>query len=145
MWRDNSFLIRNSKFAIRSFCRAFALYEVLIGVAVFAIGVLALGRAVENCLNATTINAEENRVRQILENRMAEIQTAPGHPDSQKETKVNTGYGEVKLIQKSGPSGLKDDNDADLSGIDLVTLTVQWTRGGAAQSRQVQFYVYRPS
>src|SRR2546430_11999394 len=32
---------------------AFALYEVLMGLAIFAIGVLALGRAVENCLNAT--------------------------------------------------------------------------------------------
>src|SRR5437762_7353799 len=31
--------------------RAFALYEVLIGVAVFALGVIALGRAVENCIN----------------------------------------------------------------------------------------------
>jgi len=136
MRRDNSLQIRN-------FRRAFALYEVLIGVAIFAIGVLALGRAVENCLNASTINAEENRVRQILANRMAEIQTTPGHPDAKRETKVNTGYGEVKLIQQSGPSGLQDENGADLPGIDLVTLTAQWSRGGAAQSRQLQFYVYR--
>src|SRR2546421_337530 len=66
---------------------AFALYEVLIGVAIFAIGVLALGRAVQNCLNASTLNAEEERVRQILSNRMAEIQVTPGFPDSSKETK----------------------------------------------------------
>src|SRR5207253_1781867 len=33
---------------------AFALYEVLLGVAIFAVGVIALGRAVENCLNAST-------------------------------------------------------------------------------------------
>ena len=45
---------------------AFALYEVLLGVAIFALGVISLGRAVENCLNASTINAEENVVRQIL-------------------------------------------------------------------------------
>ena len=51
--------------------RAFALYEVLMGVAIFAFGVLALGRAVENCLNASTLNAEEGRVRLILSNRMA--------------------------------------------------------------------------
>src|SRR3984893_1514464 len=80
---------------------AFALYEVLIGVAIFAIGVLALGRAVENCLNASTLNAEEERVRQILSNRMAEVQTTPGFPDAKKEFKIDTGYGMVKLIQKS--------------------------------------------
>ena len=62
----------------------FALYEVLIGVLVFSIGVIALGRAVENCLNASTLSAEEERVRQILSNRMAEIQTTPGIPDATK-------------------------------------------------------------
>jgi len=121
----------------------FALYEVLIGVAIFAVGVLALGRAVENCLNASTLSAEEDRVRQILSNRMAEIQTTPGSPDTVKETKIDTGYGVVKLIQKSAPAGLQEGN-IELSGINLVTLTAHWTRGDANQSRQLQFYVYRP-
>ena len=40
--------VRNSKLEIRNFVHAFALYEVLMGVAIFAFGVLALGRAVEN-------------------------------------------------------------------------------------------------
>src|SRR5689334_4589539 len=75
---------------------AFALYEVLIGVAIFAVGVLALGRATQNCLNASTLDAEEERVRQILSNRMAEIQATPGFPDAAKESKINSGYGEVK-------------------------------------------------
>jgi len=122
---------------------AFALYEVLIGVAIFAVGVLALGRAVENCLNASTLNAEEDRVRQILSNRMAEIQGTPGFPDPARELKIDTGYGVVKLIQKSVPAGLREDN-IELGGINLVTLTVQWKRGGVLQSKQVQFYVYRP-
>jgi hypothetical protein len=123
---------------------AFALYEVLIGVAIFAVGVLALGRAVENCLNASTLNAEEERVRQILSNRMAEVQTAHGFPDATKEFKIDTGYGIVKLIQKSMPAGLEDDNGAKLPDINLVTLTAQWTRAGVSQSKRVQFYVYRP-
>ncbi|HJX24741.1 MAG TPA: hypothetical protein VJ252_01185, partial [Chthoniobacterales bacterium] len=59
---------------------AFALYEVLIGLTIFALGVLALGRAVENCLNASALSAEEDRVRQVLANRMAEIQATPGFP-----------------------------------------------------------------
>jgi hypothetical protein len=121
---------------------AFALYEVLLGLAIFALGVLALGRALENCLSASTLNAEEERVRQILSNRMAEIQATPGFPDSAKELKVDTGYGVVKLVQKSTPAGMKEDN-IDLAGINLVTLTAQWTRGGVKQSRQLQFYVYR--
>src|SRR5712691_10316333 len=108
MRRGSRSKIRNSEFGIRKFCRAFALYEVLIGVAIFAVGVLALGRAVENCLNASTLNAEEERVRQILSNRMAEVQAAPGLPDATKEFKVDTGYGIVKLIQKNAPAGLTE-------------------------------------
>ena len=123
---------------------AFALYEVLIGVAIFAIGVLALGRAVENCMNASALNAEEERVRQILSNRMAEVQTTPGFPEASKEFKIDTGYGIVKLIQKSASAGLEEENGAKLTGINLVTLTAQWARGGVSQSKQVQFYVYRP-
>jgi hypothetical protein len=123
---------------------AFALYEVLLGVAIFAIGVLALGRAVENCLNASTLNNEENVVQQILSNRMAEIQAARGLPDQAKEFKINSGYGVVKLIQKSAPAGLLEPNKTVLSGINLVSLTAQWQSGGTPQSRQILFYVYRP-
>ncbi|PYJ74189.1 MAG: hypothetical protein DME77_11985, partial [Verrucomicrobia bacterium] len=88
MRRDNSLQIRNSKLETRNRVGGFALYEVLIGVAIFALGVLALGRAVENCLNASTLNAEEEAVRQMLSNRMAEIQAAPGLPDRGKEFKI---------------------------------------------------------
>src|SRR5437879_12217719 len=86
----------------------FALYEVLMGLANFALGVLALGRAVQNCMNASTLNAEENRVRQILSNRMAEVQARPEFPDQSKEFNIDTGYGIVKLIQKSTPAELEE-------------------------------------
>ena len=137
MPQDSSLQIRNS-------ASAFALYEVLIGVTIFAVGVLALGRAVENCLNASTLNAEEERVRQILSNRMAEVQAGPGFPDATKELKIDTGYGIVKLIQKNVPAGLTEPGNVQLSGINLVTLTAQWMRGGTTQSKQISFYVYRP-
>ena len=122
----------------------FALYEVLLGVTIFAVGVLALGRAVENCLNASTLNAEENAVQQVLSNRMAEIQAARGVPDQAKEFKINSGYGLIKLVQKSAPAELTEPNKTVLNGINLVTLSAQWQRGGASQSRQIRFYVYRP-
>jgi Tfp pilus assembly protein PilV len=128
---------------LRSKRSAFALYEVLIGVAIFTAGILALGGAVENCVHATGLNAEEDRVRRILSDRMAELQATPGFPDTKKETKVATGYGEVLLVQQSSPASLKGENNTELNGINLVTLTAQWKRNGVAQSRKVQFYLYR--
>ena len=122
---------------------AFALYEVLIGVAVFAIGVIALGRAVENCLNASTISSEENAVRQILSDRMAEVQAASVVPDAEKEFKINTNYGKITLIQKAAPVALTEPDNTLINGINLVTLTARWEHAGAPQSKQIQFYIYR--
>ncbi|MEP6685282.1 MAG: hypothetical protein ABJB22_00770 [Verrucomicrobiota bacterium] len=122
---------------------AFALYEVLLGVTIFAVGVLVLGRSLENCLNASAINEEENRVRQALSNRMAEIQASPGPPDPTHESKVDTGFGVVKLKEKTVPAGLKSDQNSELFGISKVTLTAEWSRQNAAQSQQLVFYVYR--
>ena len=140
----NSSPSRTGTFETRNFRRGFALYEVLLGVAIFAFGVLALGRAVENCLNASALNAEEDRVRLILSNRMAEVQTMPGFPEK-KEFRVDTGYGAVKVIQTSTRAGLTDEaSGAEIAEIHRVTLTAKWTRSGIEQSQQISFYVYRP-
>jgi hypothetical protein len=123
--------------------RAFALYEVLLGLMIFLIGVLVLGRSVQNCLNASSLSSEDDRVRQILSNRMAEIQAAPGFPDDRKVTTIDTGYGEVKLVQTSEPAGLKDEKGLEMGGINRVTLQVEWMRSRVSQLRKVEFYVYR--
>jgi len=99
---------------------------------------------VENCLSASTLNAEEEAVREILANRMAEVQAAPGFPDTAKEFKIDSGFGVVTLIQKSAPADLVEPNNTRLNGINLVTLTAQWERRRAPQSKQINFYVYRP-
>jgi Tfp pilus assembly protein PilV len=122
---------------------AFALYEVLIGVAIFSIGVISLGRAVQNCINASTISAEENVVRQILSDRMAQVQAASVVPDPEKEFKVTTNYGRVILTQKTAPAALTEPDNTVINGINLVTLTARWQHAGVPQSKQIQFYVYR--
>ena len=123
--------------------RAFALYEVLLGVTVFVLGVLALGRSVQNCLNASSLSAEDARVRLLLSNRMAEIQVTPTVPDPSKESKIDTGYGVVRLIQKTVPVNMVEDDGTDLTGIRIVTLTAEWLSGGTKQRKQLEFYVYR--
>jgi Tfp pilus assembly protein PilV len=123
--------------------RAFALYEVLLGMAVFTVGVLVLGRAVQNCLNANALSSDEDRVRRILSNRMAELQASSGRPDANKETKIDTGYGEMTLIQRSEPAGLQDEKGLEINGIIHVSLNVQWIRGRNTQSKKLEFYVYR--
>jgi hypothetical protein len=126
-----------------NFRAAFALYEVLLGLLIFAVGIIALGRAVNNCMNASALTADDARVREILANRMVEIETTPGQPDKAKESKINTGFGIVKLVQKAAPQEMKEEDGTELTGIIRVTLTANWRRGGADQSKAIAFYVYR--
>ena len=123
--------------------KAFALYEVLLGLLIFAVGIIALGRAVNNCMNASVLSADDARVREILANRMVEIETTPGQPDKAKESKIDTGFGIIKLVQKAVPQEMKEEDGTELTGIIRVTLTANWTRGGANQSKAIAFYVYR--
>src|SRR5262249_5217887 len=104
---------------------------------------LALGRSVQNCLNANLLSEEDNRVRQILANRMAEIQSSPVHPDASKEEKVDTGYGTIRLVQKSVPEELQEPDNTIITGITRVTLSAIWSRNGIEQNKQLVFYVYR--
>lgn len=131
--------MRRNKFSRRGF----ALYEVMIGVTIFVVGILALGRSVGNCLNASELTTDDNRIRTILGNRMAEIQTAPGVPDATKQTKIKSNFGTVQLTQKSTPAGLKQEDGVVLGGLSRVLLTAEWSRGGVKQSKQLSFYVYR--
>jgi len=123
--------------------KAFALYEVLLGLLIFAVGIIALGRAVNNCMNASVLSADDARVREVLSNRMVEIETTPGQPDKAKESKIDTGFGIIKLVQKAVPQEMKEEDGTELTGIIRVTLTANWTRGGANQSKAIAFYVYR--
>jgi Tfp pilus assembly protein PilV len=122
---------------------AFALAEVMLGVLIFSIGIIALGRTVSNCVNASALSADDARVREILANRMIEIETTPGQPDKSKEFKIDTGFGIVKLVQTAVPQEMKEEDGTELTGIIRVTLTANWSRGGAEQSKQMAFYVYR--
>lgn len=122
---------------------AFALAEVMLGVLIFSIGIIALGRTVSNCVNASALGADDARVREILANRMVEIETTPGRPDPSKEFKVDSGFGIIKLVQKAAPQEMKEEDGTELTGIIQVILTANWTRGGVAQSKRIAFYVYR--
>ena len=142
--RGNASTLQLRKLSPSTRFNGFALYEVLLGITIFALGVIALGHAVENCLNASTINAEEGVVRQILSNRMAEVQATKGVPEDSKEFKIDTNYGGIKVVQKTTAAELTEPDNTLLNDIYLVTLTAQWKQGGVPQSKQVKFYVYRP-
>src|SRR2546430_16543750 len=57
--------------------KTFALYEGLLGLLIFAVGIIALGRAVNKCMNARGLSADDGLVREIFAKPMVEIDTSP--------------------------------------------------------------------
>lgn len=123
---------------------SFILFEVLLGVLIFAVGVLALGRSVGNCLLAETVREENQRARWALENRLAEIEYGGVEFREDREDKLEGEFAGFKLKQTRRPAGLRDEEDRELTGIELVTLVVSWESGGLPQSQEISCYVYAP-
>ncbi len=122
--------------------RGFWLLESLLAVAIFALGVLALGGAVNNCLVAHNLQQDDVRARLALGNRMAEIE-AGSVPlaDSAVENLKGTFEG-MKLKQTRVPLKRKNEKKQDITGIYAVTLLVSWKADGQELSRELSFYVY---
>ena len=125
--------------------KGFVLLEALLAVAIFAIAVIALGRCVSNCLAAERLRFEDARSRQVLENRLAEIQLGAA-PLAKESTEIlKSPYAGWKLKQTAVPLVRKNELDQPLTGLQAVTLQVTWTSDGESHSRELTFYAVEPS
>jgi len=126
----------------------FLLLETMIGVMVFAIGVLTLARCVDACLNAESAKVWDERARVALENRMAEIEAGAidfdaGNSTSSSGEKLTGMFEGIKLQTVRTPLHLQDDNKKELIGLFQIQLEALWDQGSTSQSKTLTFYVYQ--
>ncbi len=115
------------------------------GVAVFALGVLTLGESVNNCLTSEIANAEDQRARLALQNRVAEIESGAARITDGTSEELKGMFSGITIKQKRVPLGAKNENDQDLAGLIRIDLEAVWQAGTQAQSKAIFFYVYNPS
>ncbi len=126
----------------RKFSPGFVLLEALLAVAIFALGVLALGRCVSNCVAAEHFKMEDALARRALENRIAEIEAGAASPIGAKSEVLPEPFRGLTLSQSSAPLALKNENDQPLAGMTVVTLAVSWRSDGETHVREQTFYAY---
>ncbi len=120
--------------------RGFVLFEAVLAVLIFSVGVLALGRCVENCLNADQAKNDDARAMRALENAMAAIE-ADATPVSDSATEDLKGmFDGMKLKTTRVPLKEKNEKDQEIFGVTLVTLEVSWVSRGEKQSRELDFF-----
>jgi Tfp pilus assembly protein PilV len=123
--------------------RAFVLVEVMLGVMIFAIGVLALGRCVQNCIIAESARQETDRARLALENRMAEIESGEIPTDKDRTDDLGDAFPGISIKQSRIVVKAKNEKNQDIQGLYQVDLEADWTTENEPQSRTISFYVLR--
>lgn len=121
--------------------RGFVLLEAMIAVAIFALGVITLGRCVSNCLVAEQFKVEDARARRVLQNRMAEIESGIVTLKKPLSEDLKEPFVGMKLEQTAREVKKKNEKKEDLTGLQEVTLRVSWKSGRDPQSRELIFYV----
>ena len=122
--------------------RAFWLLEAMLAVAIFALGVLALGGAVHNCLIAQHMAQDDVRARLALGNRAAEIEAGSVKLADSTVEDLKGAFEGMKLKQTRVPLKRKNEKDQEITGIYAVTLEVSWKADGQDLTRELDFYVY---
>ncbi len=124
--------------------RGFLLIEILLAVAIFVVGVIALGRCVSNCMTAQEIRNEEERARLALQNAMLEIQASPVLPDEQRRTKLDGMFAGMTLIERRHTLTVENEDQVLMPDLHEITLTVEWTdHNRLAHSRAIAFTMMR--
>jgi hypothetical protein len=119
----------------------FVLLEAMLAVAIFALGVLGLGRCISQGLNVERLAAEDARACRVLENRASEVEAGAisAAAATEKLGGINMG---MKLKQSCQPLHKKDEHGQELANLYRVTLEAAWISDGAPQSRTLNFYVW---
>jgi len=112
----------------------------MIGVLVFAIGVLALARCVERCLDVENSKMWDERARVALENRMAEIEAGAVFFETGKEEKLEGMFRGITLFQTRTPLRLQDEKKKELVGLFQIQLEAAWKEAGSKQTKVLTFY-----
>ena len=120
----------------------FVLLEAMIAVAIFALGVIALGRCVSNCIAAERFKVEDARARRVLANRMAEIEAEAVEVTNASEEKLKAPFEGMTLKQRRVILKKKNEKKVEMTGLYAVTLEVTWLSDREPQSKELTFYVH---
>lgn len=110
---------------------------------IFAIGVLALGECVNNCITAENLRQQTERARLALENRMAEVEAGEIGTTKPLTEDLGDGFPGMTIHQSRKAVTARNEKGAVINNLYEVDMEVDWTIGAEPQAKKVAFYVLR--
>ena len=114
----------------------------MLAVAIFALGILALGRCVENCLKAEKYRREESLAMRALANYWRQIEAGAIPLTDKAEEKLKGAWEGMILTMYREPLALKNEEEQELFGLYTVKLQLSWVSGNEPIVREMQFIYY---
>jgi hypothetical protein len=122
--------------------RGFILLECMLAVAIFALGILALGRCVENCLRAEKIRREEGLAQRALANYWIQVEQGAIPITENVSYPLKGAWEGMTMNVSREPLVVKNEKDQELFGLYQVKLQLTWPNGPETITRELQFVIY---
>lgn len=122
--------------------QGFLLLECMLAVAIFALGIIALGRCVENCLKAEHFRREEGLAQRALTNFWIQMEQGAFPEKQQFSEKLKGAWDGMTMNVTREPLALKNEKDQDLFGLFQVKLQLTWPSGGETVVREMEFIMF---
>jgi Tfp pilus assembly protein PilV len=120
----------------------FLLLDSMLAVAIFALGVLALGRCVGNCLRAERFRREDGLAQRVMANYVNQIETEALPLNDQMTEKLKGAWEGMTMNISREPLKLQNEKEQELFGLYKVKLDLSWKSGAEVVHRDLSFYFY---
>ena len=97
--------------------RGFILLECMLAVAIFALGILALGRCVENCLKAEKFRREEGLAQRALANYWIQVEQGAIPITENAAFPLKGAWEGMTMNLSREPLVLKNEKDQEIFGL----------------------------
>jgi hypothetical protein len=122
--------------------RGFLLLECMLAVGIFAFGILALGRCVENCLKAERFRREEALAQRALTNYFVQVSAGAIPLTDKVSYPLEGAWTGMTMNITREPLEVKNEKDQELFGLYQVKLQLSWASAGETITRELQFIIY---
>jgi Tfp pilus assembly protein PilV len=123
--------------------RGFLLLECMLAVAIFAIGIITLGKCVQNCLRMEQYRREDGLAQRALANHWLQIETgAIPLPTQASSWPLKGAWTGMTMHMFAEPLQLKNEKEQELFGLYQVKLRLEWQVNGEVVTRDLEFTMY---